>query len=72
MEGRDGAYGTIVRYPIDVAERESGDQAGGEQLVDIVRVKVLDWLPVSVMTLTVQEKGTEDGDGDGNGRGANR
>jgi len=75
MEGWDGAYGTIMRHPIDVAERESGDQAGGEQLVDIVRIKVLDWV-VPVSDTGRLRKGTVMGTRTGtrtrDGRGANR
>lgn len=52
MEGFDGAEGPGVGLPVEVAEREAGDEAGGEEFVDVVRVEVLDWRGQHVLAVS--------------------
>lgn len=44
MEGLDGAKGAGVGLPVEVAQGQTGDEAWRKELVDVVRVKVLDWV----------------------------
>ena len=43
MEGADGPEWPCVRLPVEIAQRESGDQARRKELVDIVGIGVFDW-----------------------------
>lgn len=43
VEGVDGAEGPGVRVPMEVAEGQPRDEAGADELVDVVRVEALDW-----------------------------
>lgn len=43
MQRLDGSQGPGVGLPVQVVEGESREQPGGKELVDIVRVEVIDW-----------------------------
>lgn len=42
VKGVDGAEGSGVRVPVEVAEGKSRNEAGGNELVEVVGVEVLD------------------------------
>lgn len=59
VEGLDGAERAGVGLPMQVSKGEAGDQAGGEEFVDIVRVEVLDWAALVLASVGVRRNGIE-------------
>ena len=43
VEGVDGAEGPSVRVPVEVAQGQPGNEAGADELVEVVGIVALDW-----------------------------